>query len=89
MTAVKKTSLFIVFLLFTSLLHASELQVKVIQSAPWISVDKVRLITDATIPYALTNPVFVDVDGNGKFDPPLLKKIESVSKILGLKPITR
>jgi hypothetical protein len=25
------------------------------------------------LPYALTNPVFVDVDGNGKFDPPLPK----------------
>lgn len=24
----------------------------------------------ANLPYALTNPVFVDVDGNGKFDPP-------------------
>jgi len=25
---------------------------------------------DATLPYALTNPIFVDVDGNGRFDPP-------------------
>jgi hypothetical protein len=25
------------------------------------------------LPYALTNPIFVDVDGNGKFDPPLPK----------------
>ncbi len=25
------------------------------------------------LPYALTNPIFVDVDGNGKFDSPLLK----------------
>ena len=25
---------------------------------------------NATFPYALTNPVFVDVDGNGKYDPP-------------------
>jgi hypothetical protein len=25
---------------------------------------------NAALPYALTNPVFVDVDGNGKFDPP-------------------
>jgi len=24
-------------------------------------------------PYALTNPIFVDVDGNGKFDSPLPK----------------
>lgn len=26
---------------------------------------------DAALPYALTNPVFVDVDGNGRFDPPV------------------
>jgi len=25
------------------------------------------------LPYALTNPIFVDVDGNGKFDSPLPK----------------
>jgi hypothetical protein len=25
------------------------------------------------LPYALTNPIFVDTDGNGKFDPPLPK----------------
>jgi hypothetical protein len=30
---------------------------------------------DAVAPYALTNPVFVDVDGNGRFDPPLPKII--------------
>jgi len=35
--------------------------------------------TNATLPYALTNPVFVDVDGNGKFDPPLSEKIKPVS----------
>jgi hypothetical protein len=29
------------------------------------------LQADAVTPYALTNPVFVDVDGNGRFDPPL------------------
>jgi hypothetical protein len=28
-------------------------------------------LVDAVTPYALTNPVFVDVDGNGRFDPPL------------------
>jgi hypothetical protein len=27
-------------------------------------------------PYALTNPVFVDRDGNGRFDPPLPAEIE-------------
>jgi hypothetical protein len=30
---------------------------------------------NATLPYAVTNPVFVDVDGNGKYDPPLSKTI--------------
>lgn len=28
------------------------------------------------LPYALTNPVFVDIDGNGTFDPPLPRNIE-------------
>ena len=28
-------------------------------------------LVDAVTPYALTNPVFVDVDGNGRFDAPL------------------
>jgi hypothetical protein len=27
------------------------------------------------LPYALTNPVFVDVDQNGTFDPPLGKEL--------------
>ena len=36
---------------------------------------KSGLQADAVRPYALTNPVFVDVDGNGRFDPPLPKKI--------------
>jgi hypothetical protein len=36
------------------------------------------LSRNATLPYALTNPVFVDVDGNGKFDPPLAEKIKSI-----------
>jgi hypothetical protein len=30
---------------------------------------------EAPLPYALTNPVFVDVDGNGKFDFPLPKEV--------------
>jgi len=30
---------------------------------------------DGTLPYALTNPIFIDVDGNGRFDPPLLEKV--------------
>jgi hypothetical protein len=34
------------------------------------------LLEDAVTPYALTNPVFVDVDGNGVFDPPFEHRIE-------------
>jgi hypothetical protein len=30
---------------------------------------------NATLPYAVTNPIFVDADRNGKFDPPLPKTI--------------
>jgi hypothetical protein len=30
---------------------------------------------NATLPYAITNPVFIDTDGNSKFDPPLPKTI--------------
>jgi hypothetical protein len=30
---------------------------------------------NAALPYALTNPVFVDVDGNGRFDPPVAGKV--------------
>jgi hypothetical protein len=33
------------------------------------------LLEDGNLPYALTNPVFVDVDGNGGFDPPLPEKV--------------
>lgn len=33
------------------------------------------LLEDGALPYALTNPVFVDVDGNGRFDPPLSEKV--------------
>lgn len=38
-------------------------------------------LRDATLPYALTNPVFIDVDGNGKFDPPLPEKVKLISDI--------
>lgn len=31
---------------------------------------------NATLSYALTNPIFIDVDGNGKFDPPLSTSID-------------
>lgn len=38
---------------------------------------KSGLRSDAVTPYALTNPVFVDFDGNGRFDPPLPRRIEA------------
>lgn len=47
------------------------------------------LVEDATVPYALTNPVFVDVDGNSRFDPPVPEKIKLVSKISKSKPVPR
>lgn len=31
------------------------------------------------LPYALSNPVFVDIDGNGRFDPPLTRQIRSIA----------
>jgi hypothetical protein len=34
------------------------------------------LAADAVTPYALTNPVFIDVDGNGRFDSPLPRTIQ-------------
>ncbi len=39
------------------------------------------LLEDGTLPYALTNPVFIDVDGNGKFDHPLARKIELKERV--------
>lgn len=33
-------------------------------------------IEAAALPYAVTNPIFIDVDGNGRFDPPWPEKIE-------------
>ncbi len=41
----------------------------------------------ATLPYALTNPVFIDVDGNGQFNPPWDKKIEFRSSMPKIKYI--
>ena len=34
------------------------------------------LLENATLPYALTNPIFIDVDGNGQFDAPNQGDIE-------------
>ena len=39
------------------------------------SPSETGLLEDGALPYALTNPVFIDVDGNGRFDPPLLEKV--------------
>lgn len=39
------------------------------------SASRSGLLKDGTLPYALTNPVFVDVDGNAKYDPPFPEKI--------------
>ena len=39
------------------------------------SPSETGLAEDGTLPYALTNPVFVDVDGNGRFDPLLPGKV--------------
>lgn len=45
---------------------------------------------NATLPYALTNPIFIDVDGNGKFDSPLPEKIKLTSDIPeSIKPVKR
>jgi hypothetical protein len=46
---------------------------------------KTGLLEDAILPYAITNPVFIDVDGNGKFDPPQPGKIKLLSDIPGKK----
>lgn len=35
-------------------------------------------LRDAVLPYALTNPIFIDTDGNGRYDPPWPEKIEEV-----------
>ncbi len=35
---------------------------------------------DGILPYALTNPIFVDVDGNGRFDAPLLERVRPVAE---------
>ena len=43
----------------------------VVQERSWTGLQ-----ADAVTPYALTNPVFVDIDGNGRFDPPLPRTIQ-------------
>ncbi len=47
-------------------------------------------LKNGTLPYALTNPVFVDVDGNSKFDPLFTQKIRTVEQPgKGAKKISR
>lgn len=41
---------------------------------PVLQVDATT-VEEAALPYAVTNPVFVDVDGNGRFDAPLPREI--------------
>jgi len=41
-------------------------------------------VESSNLAYALTNPVFVDVDGNGRFDPPLTEKIRLLPSIPGV-----
>jgi hypothetical protein len=36
-----------------------------------------------TLPFAITNPVFVDVDGNGRYDPPVPQKIHPAAASSG------
>jgi hypothetical protein len=43
----------------------------------------------AALPYALTNPVFVDVDGNGRFDPPWPEKLKLLDSLPVQKEISR
>ena len=47
------------------------------------------LLWDTPLPYALTNPIFVDVDGNGKFDPITPGKIKTISKDKAFQPFSR
>lgn len=35
-------------------------------------------LRNAALPYALTNPIFIDLNGNGRFDPPWPEKIEEI-----------
>lgn len=47
--------------------------IEVFGSGTLFPVVQRRLRNAGPSPYALTNPIFVDVDGNGKFDSPLPK----------------
>lgn len=57
--------------------HDSYIIIEVLGNKTLFPVIQKRLKKDGykcgPLPYALTNPIFVDVDGNGKFDSPLPK----------------
>jgi len=40
-------------------------------------------LEDAAVPYALTNPIFIDFDGNGVFDPPVKEKVKLLTEVKG------
>ncbi len=47
-------------------------------------------VKGGTLPFAITNPVFVDVDGNLKFDPVLPEKIRPAAESAGpIKKVPR
>jgi hypothetical protein len=54
--------------------------IEVLGSESLFPVVQSRSKNRGPLPYALTNPIFVDVDGNGKFDSPL-PKIKFISHI--------
>ena len=50
--------------------YDSYIAIEVLGSGTLFPVVQGRLRNKGPSPYALTNPIFVDVDGNGKFDSP-------------------
>ncbi len=40
-------------------------------------------LKDAVLPYAVTNPIFIDTDGNGRYDHPWPEKIEAIKALSG------
>ena len=47
------------------------------------------LVEDACTPYAISNPVFVDLDGNNVFDPPETEKIKLMKEPPATKTVSR
>ena len=46
-------------------------------------------VEDACTPYAISNPVFVDIDGNSRFDPPEPEKIKFMKEPPETKTVSR